>query len=46
MLKQMFKTLRNKGITKVVYILYIKKYILILKNLSSTISYKDQDEKV
>ena len=42
----MFKTVRKKGITKVVYFLYIKKYILILKNFSPTKFYKDQDEKV
>ena len=42
----MFKTVRKKGITKVVQFLYIKKYILILNNFSPTKFYKDQDEKV
>ena len=43
----MFKTLRKKGITKVVHLyIYIEKRNWILKNFSPTKLYKDKDEKV
>ena len=41
----MFKTLRKKGITKEDFFLYKEKFILILKNFSSTKFYKDLDKK-
>ena len=46
MVKQVFKSLKKKGITKEEFFQYIKKYIIIIKNFSQTKFYKDYDEKI